>query len=443
MIGTPTTGEVRMEWVMARYGQVIPTNWSQVQMNQFLNPFAPIGYQVADAQNLIVKAAVEQDFEWGFKPETLIQVERGAVEIKDIQVGDMVKTHIGEYRKVTKKLVGRFKQRNELRWITTIGHSLIKCTPNQPFFIRREKDEFIEAKNLREGDLLLFPFKERKDYLNFDLRFNIVGNGYHNLVGGKRNAKYLGNVEVNRRLARFMGLFLAEGHCDRDGIALTFGNDELEYQSFVSEIYQSIFGRKATICRNWSTQLRLSIKNLSPIFKKWFGVNARVKKVPDFVFSWNIINKLEFLWGYLEGDGSWRKAGDIAFGSASRELMEGVIKLGQNCGLKFSIVYTIKPTTNYYNGKAIINSGSFSTTICKRSVCKLLDLLYARPRKGYLEILVRGVESHNVSASLKDESIYNLEVESDNSYIANSVAVLAQTLSPISKSVKQEVPLPL
>lgn len=64
LIGTATTGEVRMEWVMARYGQIIPTNWSQVQMNQFLNPYAPIGYQVADAQNLIIKAAVEQDYEW-------------------------------------------------------------------------------------------------------------------------------------------------------------------------------------------------------------------------------------------------------------------------------------------------------------------------------------------------------------------------------------------
>lgn len=64
LIGTPTTGEVRMEWVLARYGQIIPTNWSSVQVCQFLNPFAPQGYLVADAQNLIVKAAIEQDFEW-------------------------------------------------------------------------------------------------------------------------------------------------------------------------------------------------------------------------------------------------------------------------------------------------------------------------------------------------------------------------------------------
>jgi len=64
LIATPTTGEVRMEWVMARYGQIIPINWSQVQYVQFLNPYAPQGYLVADAQNVIIKEAIEKKFEW-------------------------------------------------------------------------------------------------------------------------------------------------------------------------------------------------------------------------------------------------------------------------------------------------------------------------------------------------------------------------------------------
>ena len=66
MIGTPTTGTVRMEWVQARYGQIVPTNWSQVAMLQFMSAYVPIRFQVADAQNLIVKEAVEKDFEWLF-----------------------------------------------------------------------------------------------------------------------------------------------------------------------------------------------------------------------------------------------------------------------------------------------------------------------------------------------------------------------------------------
>lgn len=64
MIGTPTTGLVRIEWVLARFGQVIPTNWSNTDCMQFLHTYAPIEYLVADAQNLIVKACLEQDMEW-------------------------------------------------------------------------------------------------------------------------------------------------------------------------------------------------------------------------------------------------------------------------------------------------------------------------------------------------------------------------------------------
>lgn len=66
LIATPTAGNVRIEWVQARYGQTVPVNWSQVQINQFMNSYIPIKYEVGHAQNLIVKAALEKDFEWLF-----------------------------------------------------------------------------------------------------------------------------------------------------------------------------------------------------------------------------------------------------------------------------------------------------------------------------------------------------------------------------------------
>lgn len=64
LIGTPTTGTVRVEWTMARYGQVIPTNWSSVEQQQLIPDYAPMRYLVPDAQNLIVKRVIEEKFEW-------------------------------------------------------------------------------------------------------------------------------------------------------------------------------------------------------------------------------------------------------------------------------------------------------------------------------------------------------------------------------------------
>lgn len=66
MIGTPVTGLVRIEWVGARYGQIIPMNWSYLYVNQFISSYMPLRYQVADAQNLIVKHAIKKEMEWLF-----------------------------------------------------------------------------------------------------------------------------------------------------------------------------------------------------------------------------------------------------------------------------------------------------------------------------------------------------------------------------------------
>lgn len=64
LVATPTTGLVRMEWVAARYNQIIPTNWSKTDMIQYMSSYVPLRYTVADAQNLAVKAALEGKFEW-------------------------------------------------------------------------------------------------------------------------------------------------------------------------------------------------------------------------------------------------------------------------------------------------------------------------------------------------------------------------------------------
>ncbi len=64
LLFTPSRGLIRAEWVQARYGQIIPTNWSMVEMQQFVSPHMPIAYQLADAQNLMAKAVVEGDYEW-------------------------------------------------------------------------------------------------------------------------------------------------------------------------------------------------------------------------------------------------------------------------------------------------------------------------------------------------------------------------------------------
>jgi len=63
-VGVPMTGVIRSEWMMARYGQVIPCNWSQVDIIQWIDQWSPMQFQVADARNIIASDAVKKDYEW-------------------------------------------------------------------------------------------------------------------------------------------------------------------------------------------------------------------------------------------------------------------------------------------------------------------------------------------------------------------------------------------
>lgn len=64
MLGVPMTGLIRAEWALARYGQVIPCNWSQVDSLQWIDQYTPLEFLVADARNIIVHNCLVNDFEW-------------------------------------------------------------------------------------------------------------------------------------------------------------------------------------------------------------------------------------------------------------------------------------------------------------------------------------------------------------------------------------------
>lgn len=91
-VAVPTTGLVRVEWMMARFGQVIPVNWSNGDMFQYFNQFSPMGYSVADARNFCVKYSIEQGFDWTFfidhdvilPPDTFLKITKYMSRVKKL-----------------------------------------------------------------------------------------------------------------------------------------------------------------------------------------------------------------------------------------------------------------------------------------------------------------------------------------------------------------------
>lgn len=435
LIFTPTTGLVRIEWVQARYGQIIPTNWSFVDYQQHLAPWLSVNYQLADAQNLMAREVVEGGYEWiiyCFPGNTLVETPAGGARIKDITEGMYVRTHTGEVRRVTKTMRRLMRQKDPLRELTT-KHSTLRVTPEHPFYVRRgDEYAFVEAKDLRSDDMLLYPLagRELDDALSFDVAYNSVGEGYHNLEGGSRATNYIGEVPVTKDLAYVLGLFLADGHVNRDGIAISFDDHETEQMEYVVDTLEAIFDRKASIVTSvpWSSQVRLSIRNLAPVFEALFGRGAAHKKVPGFVFSWNYVNRLSFLRGYIDGDGG-EQGGGMTFISTSYNVTSGISDLARGLGLRVSEIREHAPVSS------VIKSGcdagrviegrhpAYSARIGKASWDRVLDHCAAEYRKGYLEIRLERNTRKAWSAGLVDNYVYNFEVEGDNSYIAGPAAV--------------------
>jgi glycosyltransferase involved in cell wall biosynthesis len=82
IVSIPLTGLVRVEWMLARYGQITPVNWSLAEFVQFVDTFSPLSFAVDDARNIAVKFAMEQNAEYLFfidhdvilPPDTFIKV---------------------------------------------------------------------------------------------------------------------------------------------------------------------------------------------------------------------------------------------------------------------------------------------------------------------------------------------------------------------------------
>lgn len=63
-ISTPTLGVIRAEWAQARWGATTPCNWTNSGSFYSYTQSFPMGYLVADAQNVSVADAITHNAEW-------------------------------------------------------------------------------------------------------------------------------------------------------------------------------------------------------------------------------------------------------------------------------------------------------------------------------------------------------------------------------------------
>lgn len=389
-------------------------------------PILPLtGMPFDMARNVAVHNLLSSGIEWCLRPECIVETGEGGKKIKDVQVGDLVRTHLGRLRPVTQVFRRGLKQRSPLLLVRT-ANSGIKCTLEHPFFVSRGRGVgcFIRAEDLQVGDEVLYPDRFKEDWLEFGIRFNTVGVNGDGKLGSVKNGQVLGKLPVTEDVARFLGLYLAEGCPTHDGLCFTFNNEEQDYINFVGFMSKLLFGRRPSVTKRHAANVKINVRPLGKLFGSWFGWGARKKRVPEFVNRWSLRNRLWFLLGYLQGDGHLTARTEVwSYQTSSGELAEGIRRLAGSCGMVSKCCRVRGQIAILAGGQEIKSGPAVHGWFAKKSCEKAKDLLVAIRDGDFLRIPIVAIERKQMSANLMDQAVYNLEVEEDHSYIADCSSV--------------------
>jgi DNA polymerase III subunit alpha len=348
-----------------------------------------------------------------------IVTSTGRKNIEEIKVGDLVLTHKGRFRKVTRIMKRSYQGRGYEIEIAQSKRSLT-LTEEHPILVRDDtgivdwkKPGDIRATTKWEGggnlngEYVCLPKLENDsatihtfDWLPAHFTLNDQGEiGRHKQKKGDRDVfwSFPKVLELTPQLARFLGLYVAEGSAKDNGhITFTFHLEEKDYADFVMTTLAEL-GIKAKIYERPSKSTREVVAchvPLALLLLAMCGKGAHSKRVPLPILTSNQSLRKDFLQGLNEGDG--KKASiNNALKVSSRDLCWGVRTLLADLGYWTSVV----------------DLGPYSYQVQWNP-----DRQYSRTAedKEYIYRMIREVRECNL-----DCMVYNVEVEEDNSYISD------------------------
>lgn len=228
------------------------------------------------------------------------------------------------------------------------GGGKLELTGNHSVMVLTENGlEAIKANELSEGSILLSFTANLEGFLDvLDL------NPYR--IKESVRTKIFGELPVSEELSYMFGLYSAEGAVGfRNGtsgqIVYTLGSHEGELidrvRAFAENLGVSIYENYTTSgfdrSRKSAYQVRLLNTQLARFFEESFydgaGKRAASKRIPGFVFEFPLPERIAFLKGLADGDGTGEWEGVVRISSVSRDLLVDAVWLARTSGIEASI----------------------------------------------------------------------------------------------------------
>jgi nitrogen fixation NifU-like protein len=235
------------------------------------------------------------------------------------------------------------------------------------------------AENLKKGDIAIYPIlKKAEDKLFLDISIPKLKYDFKSFITPNK-------IEVNDKLLRLFGYFLAEGNIQekpsKNYISFTLNIKERDIATDIKKICSDLFNLKVKsveIPERKTVRIFLYNARLARWFKKLFGNGAENKKIPDFVMNLPVEKQKALIFGLWKGDGSvniQRKGARAGYVTISYQLSQQIKTLLLRQGIVPSMYFDKRRII-----KGVKHRESYRIHIGQRDslkkICKILDLNY-------------------------------------------------------------------
>ena len=165
---------------------------------------------------------------------------------------------------------------------------------------------------------------------------------------------------------------------------------------------------------------------------KQFGKYAHGKRIPEWVQDAPIEFIEQFVEGYKRADGCIKKSGATSFTTVSYDLAFGLQRLYLKLGYIFGVEKTIRPKTCVIQGRTVNQRDTYCVRGYTRKMLRNQSSFIENGYAWYPPFKIEKQEAENTS-------VYNFEVENDNSYIvANTIVHNCQGFSNGGKKLPDD-----
>ena len=391
------------------------------------------GLNIQSANKVIMN-----DMDW--VPANMIQAEdrcifkgqevltkNGFINIENVNIGDYVYTHLGNFKKVINKTTRL--ERNKLKaTIDYYGNNKpLEVTEDHELFVFDKKDEnlkWLRADEVKPGRHYLSLRKSnisKNKLLEINIK-NKVSKSFLNNFGIEQTNQRLKSLPekiiLSNDLLYAFGVYIAEGSStiglNSSSVVTISGNlnTEKEWINKNAEILSSNFNMSFSIeekSEQTGITARLYSKELALLFIEWFGKGSHNKKLPDWIWECNEEQVKCLLNGYYDGDGHARKNSQnmVTVSSLlSSQLILLHSAINQPISIRKEKNTEFKTTSEHYRLEF--------NKIDGHRICQKDDYILFR------------IHSLNLKVPNKDngaDRTYDLEVEDDSSFVVGQANV--------------------